>query len=52
VLLLKAGSDVNAETDEGATPHIYAVNHGHLECVRLLMNFGANINHSIKVGHE
>ena len=46
--LLKHGADVNKMNHLGKTPLIFASELGCLELVRLLLNHGANINHTYK----
>ena len=43
-LLLQAGADVNKDDTEGRTALVYAVMDGHWECVKSLLDAGANID--------
>ena len=43
-MLLAYGADVNAKTDEGVTPLLYAALNGHLKVVDLLIKHGADVN--------
>lgn len=42
--LIEAGCDVNVRIEEGCTPLIAAVLVGNLEIVKLLVEFGADVN--------
>ena len=39
------GADVNAENADGVTVLIMAVLHNHIDCIPLLVNEGAELNH-------
>ena len=41
-ILLKHGAKVNAKTNTGITPLLNAVNFNDLECVRILIKYGAD----------
>jgi ankyrin repeat protein len=42
--LIREGADINAETDEGATPLIFAVTNNKLEAVITLLNYNSDAN--------
>ena len=43
-LLTKNPHHVNGRDEKGLSPLFYATWHGHLECLKILLNYGANIN--------
>jgi ankyrin repeat protein len=42
--LIKKGADIDAETDEGGTPLVFAISNNHSEIVKLLIKYGADLN--------
>ena len=51
-LLLDAGANVNAESEDGWTPAIYASWQGHLDTLQLLVSRGADIHHRAQYGYS
>ena len=42
--LIEKGASVNASSKSSQTPLLIAVSYGHLDCVKLLLENGADIN--------
>ena len=49
-LLVKAGGNIEAETNLGDTPLIQASLGGHMSTIELLLSKGADVNHSQQDG--
>jgi ankyrin repeat protein len=50
--LIEKGADVNAETDEGATPLTFAISNNRLSAVRTLLNYNPQLNTITKIGES
>jgi len=42
--LINNGADIFAETDQGATPLIFAVSNNQTEAAKLLIDYGSDVN--------
>lgn len=51
-VLIESGYDINAKDENGMTPLIYAACRGHVECIKLLLDAGADVSITDNWGYD